>query len=708
MNLNRFFDMDKPKLQRHTHRNFDVSTGLCTNKIYADGTGTTYAYTENGSVASETVTDTNTVSSVLTRLVDAYERPAGGSCALRVGPLTLPLSGTGAVPLCLEPGTAYDFRLAATGGATASLSLQNPAIGGASPHGFFLRDPNGVFGGTTLSSGAGAFGFLTLGLHMLPEGLSECIHEMPGLREYEVRCSPFVWAEVRDTAQIEGFAVQGDGHVTLAVADTPPSVATGTITVPSPFPFYPSASVSASIHRCEGDSQHFCGLCGDASGASTMTTISPTISACLVNGPTRIHYQLTEGSPQTANWSLSPIVENGALLYTSPSNGTGRTQVSDVSEIWVEAGSIPQKYEVRAEYPGCSRSFNVATNFVCRGEVCFAEYSDDTWSPLPEEKVVLSNQPVRIRIRIYPSLPDRFWAVSLCDSHVKLTTSDTCPAGGYLELAENDLFLQYGDFCEIRMERPYSYLCTQGFLPSGPDFVSEKAWMDVSVDKTTSLPSISDSLAFNTLVSAPRGICFNGGSLINAPPASASSKSFFQAAGRELAVIRVCETNSPIRQLENQADYFYFSGHGLHSGGMLANETSVLFGYTDVTNHWDKDLDCVIFAACSVLDIGDYNHNFTGSGVSASPGIGWATTGPRYLLGYNYAAPGDKSGVPAEIVSYWVSHHQSDGIINAWMDANRQKMAWNSCAIDTVLGEYHYFKKGFLSHSKKVVNRGDW
>ena len=252
-----------------------------------------------------------------------------------------------------------------------------------------------------------------------------------------------------------------------------------------------------------------------------------------------------------------------------------------------------------------------------------------------------------------------------------------------------------------------TYLCLEGSLPAGDDSISEKAWMDVSVDVASGEPLLSDSQAFDTLISEPRGTSFTGASLSDPSAASPLDKSFFQAAGRELAVLRVCETNSPIRQLENQADYFYFSGHGLHSGGMLANETSVLFGYFDVTNHWNKDLDCVILAACSVLDIGDYNQNFADQGSLSSPGIAWATTGPRYLLGYNYAAPGDKSGTPSEIVSYWVSHHLSDGIINAWMDANRQKRAWNACAIDTQLRKYYYFRKGVFP-TQRVVERKDF
>lgn len=49
----------------------------------------------------------------------------------------------------------------------------------------------------------------------------------------------------------------------------------------------------------------------------------------------------------------------------------------------------------------------------------------------------------------------------------------------------------------------------------------------------------------------------------------------------------------------------------------------------------------------------------------------------------------------------------SDGIIEAWMNANRQHKAWNACAIDTLLGKYYYFR-GKCFHSLRLVERKDW
>jgi len=105
--------------------------------------------------------------------------------------------------------------------------------------------------------------------------------------------------------------------------------------------------------------------------------------------------------------------------------------------------------------------------------------------------------------------------------------------------------------------------------------------------------------------------------------------------------------------------------------------------------------------ACSVLDINDYNDNFTGSDHSDSPGKRWATTGPRLLLGYNLTAPSDRLG-GIDILNdlmYWLSNPVGKDIYltraEAWMRSNQAHNAWYACAIDLTggenSGEYHYF-----------------
>lgn len=126
-----------------------------------------------------------------------------------------------------------------------------------------------------------------------------------------------------------------------------------------------------------------------------------------------------------------------------------------------------------------------------------------------------------------------------------------------------------------------------------------------------------------------------------------------------------------------------------------------------VTNlYWDRDLECVIIAGCSVLDINDYGGKFPGTDHLRSPGISWCSLGPRYFLGYNYMAPGDSSGAPAQIISSWISHKDSEGIVEAWMNANKEHGAWYACAIHP--SGYTYFKKRWRYFEEKTVPESDW
>lgn len=144
----------------------------------------------------------------------------------------------------------------------------------------------------------------------------------------------------------------------------------------------------------------------------------------------------------------------------------------------------------------------------------------------------------------------------------------------------------------------------------------------------------------------------------------------------------------------NQADYFYYSGHGHHRFGAVDD-----FEPGVVADYWRRDLDCVIFAGCSVLDINDYNDNFLNPGGvwdpanhAASPGKLWESVGPKVLLGYNYHAPRDEGGIPKRIVDSWRNNRAAMGNVNAWMKANAENRAWHACAI-VKDSRYLYFKK---------------
>lgn len=123
----------------------------------------------------------------------------------------------------------------------------------------------------------------------------------------------------------------------------------------------------------------------------------------------------------------------------------------------------------------------------------------------------------------------------------------------------------------------------------------------------------------------------------------------------------------------------------------------------------DRDLDVAVLAACSILDINDYNGNYSGAAHLLSPGKAWEETGPTNLLGYAYKAPLDAGGAPTRIVQSWVSKRGTMDNVDAWMKANADNRAWNACAI--VKGEkYLYFESSFYKkfHRVKAVPKGDW
>jgi hypothetical protein len=152
----------------------------------------------------------------------------------------------------------------------------------------------------------------------------------------------------------------------------------------------------------------------------------------------------------------------------------------------------------------------------------------------------------------------------------------------------------------------------------------------------------------------------------------------------------------------NQADYFYYSGHGNHSSGALTvGSPAAAAGY------WNQDLDCVIIAGCAVLDINDYNNNYTGSDHSVSPGKMWEPLGPSVLLGYNYYAPNDLQNT-AGIISSWISNRGAQGDVTAWMNANDNPNGRNACAIEKNL-KYSYFHKYMPRvYRKKTVTKENW
>ncbi len=188
------------------------------------------------------------------------------------------------------------------------------------------------------------------------------------------------------------------------------------------------------------------------------------------------------------------------------------------------------------------------------------------------------------------------------------------------------------------------------------------------------------------------------------------SKSFMKAGGFQRIVVFYGSSLIKTNYFENQADFLYFSGHGYHDDNFL-DFTAGEFRPSDVSGgQWKKDLEIVILAGCSVLDVtGD---KWPSSNTNR-PGKAWAKLGPTYLLGYEAAAPPDNSGVPSTIIGtwwdwwYWI--YEAGDPIPGWGFANEQSSAWNACAIDcSVSPKIAWHFTGTIFHSWDDVPENQW
>ena len=355
-----------------------------------------------------------------------------------------------------------------------------------------------------------------------------------------------------------------------------------------------------------------------------------------------------------------------------------------------------------------SGSGKVATVSVYKVEnVQICNPDDPSWSELEEGRVVLDDETLRIKIDIAPRLESLEECVQMFGGIMTIKTSGTCPSGVSVSMTENATVAHVLGKSEIRITKTRQQLKTLGLLPhNNSDGVNEMAWMDMADLGSGSDQNLEDSEIFARLAFSDRGKASRDSSLTLAsvPPYSMPTESYFKAAGRELISATYDDRKSAERQIMNQADYFYFSGHGNHFNG------SVQGGFTPAMAqaYWGKDLDVAVIAACSVLDINDYNGNYKNAAHTLSPGKAWESVGPTNLLGYAYVAPADAGGAPKRIMQSWIDNRGVLGDVGAWMKANADNKAWNACAI-IKNQQYLYFRKRLFSRRElTIVNKGDW
>lgn len=342
-----------------------------------------------------------------------------------------------------------------------------------------------------------------------------------------------------------------------------------------------------------------------------------------------------------------------------------------------------------------------ATLHVYRCEVTVCDPDNAHWPELEASRVLLDDDRLRIRVSVMPAIEDFDLFRRVMGSNIVVATSGTCPAGVGIPIDASE-FLCSGTNSEIRMTRTHAQLAELGLLPpQDEDGVDEMAWIDMgAVD--SGLPSnLTDGEAFSSIGYAFRGKATREASktLDSTPPNSQPSDSFFKAAGCEIVTVEYGGVRSSRRQIKNQADIFYYSGHGdLRTGALQGGFLPDL-----VAPYWQKELNCAVFAGCSVLNIGKFRNESFGwttslywhwrtKGAVPSPGKIWAEKIRGVLLGFCWRAPLDNAG-GLEIAEKFASEvNQGHDWITAWRNATNRKSGYNACAIDcTVIPNRYWY-----------------
>ena len=363
-------------------------------------------------------------------------------------------------------------------------------------------------------------------------------------------------------------------------------------------------------------------------------------------------------------------------------------------------------------FAGDGKVAYVSVHMVANVAVC--KPSDSSWAGLEESRVVLDDEELRIKIEICPPLGTLAQCRQMFGDSLTVKTAGTCPAGASVPIGDDATLVNTSGKSEIRISKTRSQLKTLGLLPENDnDGVNEMAWYDIGDDNLSSASNLSDSRAFAGLGYQFRGQILKPimGNLDSNPPISINSESFYKSAGCEIITAHIGGVDSRRCQIMNQADYFYYSGHGRHSDGSLMGLTNgPRLTPSLVSSFWNRDLKCVVFAGCSVLDINDFNGNYSGTPEhTSSPGRQWSNIeGPTSFLGYAYYAPRDTQGAD-RIATAWIANRSSMGDVDAWMNANDNRNGRNACAIhriDNSHVRYSYFKreKGFLYNSYLSTN----
>jgi len=372
----------------------------------------------------------------------------------------------------------------------------------------------------------------------------------------------------------------------------------------------------------------------------------------------------------------------------------------------------------------------------------------DVWSDacqLPWEDVILYGDPVRVKVEFSREIPSfaQTSAIKAFSDVLEISVfSDPAQSvwnkgGDMLKQSDVRIVTENG-VSELRITIPWELFEAYKLLPSQPkDSIGEFISADIVTDQ---LSSFNDGNAFDSNMKTTFEGRGNARKNTYISPSmngdeknllSPISLSIMKAGGVQFFKFRVSAKGnifhvSSVGQIQNQADYLYYSGHGARDGRIASG----LWSPELAREFWKSDLDTLIFAGCSVLTINDYARKWlyrtfyhptkrdpnAEEVISQTLGDRWRQSnpqieGPKLFLGYQYLAPRDVTQKTDEIITDWVKTSRD---ADSWMDVNR-KRRWlvrqglNACAIDfkAIPWTYQFFwdnKLGMGEYPKEICD----
>lgn len=288
------------------------------------------------------------------------------SAAVSINGYTIPARVGSTIQLGLEHGVFYPYHVYVRGNLKVLVYL-------ASTDGVYIRGDGSVFDSGTAVSSSGEIALPIVYISPVDNDYTPCVHEIPGYRDFVLSVMPLDRNLSQSSAEISGFTDNGDGTFRLSVEDSPPSSATGTAAFCAPTLASGRAEASVTIHRCQyDDTTHACEECvapwHNTGGLVVDIEEDSYIAKVDAEDRTEVALDLAVSDPNVV-WCIDSTGDDGPLLYSSATGGTGSTSVVGGTSVWVDSGSVPGHYTITARHAQASDVFDTADFYAGKASI---------------------------------------------------------------------------------------------------------------------------------------------------------------------------------------------------------------------------------------------------------------------------------------------------------------------------------------------------